>query len=206
MLLRRLGRARRLREIILATSDEPDDEPVARLGHDLGVGVFRGSLKDALSRFVGALGTRPGPVVRITGDCPLIDPGVVDRAVALFEATPGCAYASNVDVRTFPDGLDVEVVSRTALLAASSDTLAPVDREHVTTAVRRDPERFAPATLVADQNLADLRWTLDTADDLALIRAVVERLGPRRHDAELAEILAAIRQSPSLATFRGRRG
>lgn len=206
VLLRRLHLAEEVGEVVLATSDEESDGPVAQLGHDLEIEVHRGPLHDTLSRFVGALGDRPGPVVRITGDCPLLDPGVVDRVIHLFDATPECAYASNVDPRSFPDGLDVEVISRAALLAVDADDLDPSDREHVTPAIRRDPARFASAALLADDDLRDLRWTLDTADDLTFIRAVLDRLGPRRHTAACAEVLAAIRQPPSLADFRGRRG
>jgi spore coat polysaccharide biosynthesis protein SpsF (cytidylyltransferase family) len=206
LLLRRLRHARTLAGIVVATSDRPDDAPVAELARDLEVEVHRGSLTDALGRFIGALGDRPGPVVRITGDCPLVDAAVVDAAVDLFASAPGLAYASNVDPHTYPDGLDVEVVARDALIAIDGESLDTADREHVTAAVRRDPERFPARNLRAEDDLSGLQWSVDTADDLAFVRAVVKRLGDRRHTADRHEVLAAVRTEPSLAGFAGSRG
>jgi spore coat polysaccharide biosynthesis protein SpsF len=206
LLLRRLRHAGSLERIVVATSTGTDDRPVAELGRSLGLEVFRGPLADTLARYVGALGERPGPAVRITGDCPLTDPAVVDAAVELFSATPGCAYVSNVDPPTYPDGLDVEVIARDALLAIHAEPLDAAAREHVTPAVRGDPRRFPARTLRAEEDLSELRWSVDTADDLAFVRAVVERLGERRYAADRHEVLAAVRSEPSLADLGGSRG
>ena len=205
LLLRRVGRAGSLGAVYVATSDEEMDDPIATLASELGVGVGRGPREDVLARFLGVLGAYDGPVVRITGDCPLIDPEVIDATVELYRGTPGCAYASNVEPRFFPDGLDVEVVDADALRAIAAAPLSAADREHVTTAIRADPERFPAATLIRDEDLGELRWTIDEADDLAFVRALVERLGARRYDAPLQEILEAVRTPPSLAGFGGAR-
>lgn len=206
LLLRRLESARRVTAVVVATSDEDGDETIAAEAARCAVGAYRGPLDDVLGRFTGAIGDHDGPVVRVTADCPLIDPGVVDDAVALFEATQGCAYASNVTVRTFPDGLDVEVVAADALRRVAAETSDPAAREHVTIAIRQDPARFPAADLVHPEDLGELRWTVDTQEDLDFVRLVVARLGPRRARAGLAEVLAAVRRPPSLARHEGVRG
>lgn len=206
LMLRRVIQSEEAAEIVIATSDEPVDDPIERVGRDLGVHVFRGERDDVLTRFARAAAGHVGPVIRLTADCPLIDPSVLDEVVRRFRATPGCAYASNIDPRTFPDGLDVEVVSAAALAQVSSEAAAAEDREHVTTAIRRSPDRFPAAKVVSDVSLGDLRWTVDTPDDLEFVRLVVDRLGRTRHTATMWQIIEAVRASPSLAAFRGRRG
>lgn len=206
LLLGRLGHARRLGGIVVATSTDADDDPIERLTRSIGVEVVRGPRQDVLSRFLLAIGERHGPIVRVTGDCPLIDPHIVDETIEHFLSVPGCAYASNVEPRTFPDGLDVEVVDAAVLRAIADEALSPEDREHVTTAVRAQPERFPQAALVSPENLGELRWTVDDAVDLEFIRRVVRLLADRRQQAGLAEILDAVRREPGLALFHGRRG
>lgn len=203
LLLRRLGHARAVGEIRVATSTEADDDAVAAAAAATGVGVHRGSLEDVLGRFAGAAAGHPGPIARITADCPLVDPAVVDAVVDLFERTPGCGYASNVEPRTYPDGLDVEVFSASALADADAETTDPREREHVTGLLRRHPDRWPPAALVGDQDLGELRWTVDTAEDLAFVSAVAARLGARRDRAGLEEILDLVRGDPVLASMPG---
>jgi spore coat polysaccharide biosynthesis protein SpsF len=206
LLLRRLQRASELQRVVVATSTEPADDRIEEVARQVGTDVYRGALDDVLARFVGAAAGHPGPLVRVTADCPLIDPGVVGEAIRLFERTRGCAYASNVEPRSYPVGLDVEVFSATTLEWAADATDDPTDREHVTTLIRRNLSQFHSAALVCEEQLSALRWTIDTVEDLDFVRAVVARLGPRRYTAGLREILAAVRQEPSLAGFHGRRG
>jgi spore coat polysaccharide biosynthesis protein SpsF (cytidylyltransferase family) len=206
LLLQRLQRARRVEQIVVATSTDASDDGVADVARDAGCKTHRGSLDDVLGRFVTAAGDHEGPCARITADCPLIDPALVDAVAELFDRTPNCAYASNIEPRTYPDGLDVEVFSREALKLAAEVATDPQDREHVTTVMRRDPSRFAAASLVADELLGNLRWTVDTGADLDFLRLVVARLGTHRYTAGMREILDAIRTDPSLADYRGRRG
>ena len=208
LLLRRVQQARSVGEVVVATSDRPADDRLEQLGAQLGVRVFRGSLEDVLGRMAAAAAGHDGPVVRLTGDCPLIDPHVVDEVVALLAATPGCRYASNVEPRAHPDGLDVEALAPGLIAELAAEVTDPGDREHVTLAVRHDPQRYGAAALSAEaSDLAELRWTVDTELDLAFVRALVARLGDRRHTAGMNEILDAIRQAPSLAAMAGgRRG
>jgi spore coat polysaccharide biosynthesis protein SpsF len=207
LLLARLGRATLVERIVVATSDQPSDDAIAEAAEAARVAVHRGPLADVLARVVGAVGSWDGPVVRITADCPFTDPGVVDSVVALYERTPGCAYASNIDPRVHPDGLDVEVVAADALRAVAAEAGDEEAREHVTPAIRREPERFPPAALDGDRGLAGLRWTVDEEADLDFVRQVAARLGEGRYTAGPGEIGAAVRQEPSLAFHGGfRRG
>ena len=189
LLLARLRHARTLDAIVVATSDRPDDDAIAAAATALDVSVVRGPLEDVLHRFALALGDHPGPVVRITADCPLTDPALVDLVVTRFAQTPGARYGSNVEEpRSYPDGLDVEVFTRAALLDADARATTAVEREHVTPLLRADPS--GRVAVDSGRALGHLRWTVDTADDLAAVRTLVARLGDRRHVAPWEEILA----------------
>jgi spore coat polysaccharide biosynthesis protein SpsF (cytidylyltransferase family) len=206
LLLKRLRRAAALDDMIVATSVEADDDPVERAALSLGCAVHRGPRDDVLRRFVEAAGERDGTLVRITADCPLIDPAVVDGVVRLLEESPTASYASNVEPRTFPVGLDVEAFSAATLREVDGAADDAQLREHVTLLMRRDRERFPHVTLACREDLSGLRWTVDHAEDLEFVRRVAARLGKRRHQADMWETLAAVRRPPSLADFHGQRG
>ena len=206
LLLKRLGRASDVELVVVATSTDAGDDPIEETARALGFGVHRGPRDDVLARIVGAAEGHPGPITRITGDCPLTDPAIIDEVIELFGRTTGCVYASNVEPRTYPDGLDVEVVSADALKKLARTATDVEDREHVTAVFRRDSSAYPSATLVREQSLGMLRWTVDTAEDLGFVRRLVERLGSRRYAASCDEILAAIHAEPSIAALDGRRG
>jgi spore coat polysaccharide biosynthesis protein SpsF len=175
-LLRRL-RPLRVDGVVIATTEAAADDDVASLARDEGAAVVRGPDTDVLARFVLALDRFPAStVVRITADCPFTDPALVGTALAVRDAT-GADYVSNTLVRTFPDGLDIEVIDADALRIAAAEADDPVEREHVTPFVYRHPERFTLRTLRYPQQLGDLRWTVDTGADLAFVRDVVEHIG-----------------------------
>jgi spore coat polysaccharide biosynthesis protein SpsF (cytidylyltransferase family) len=206
LLVGRLGRAETLDGIVVATSTDVEDDPVDEVARGLGCEVHRGPRDDVLTRYVEAAAGRPGPFVRITADCPLTDPGVVDQVVRLYGRSADVVYASNIEPRSFPVGLDTEVVSRAALLRAGDEARDPDDREHVTLLIRRSPGRYPRVNLTREPDLSHLRWTVDHPQDLEFVRRLVERLGGRRYEAGLEEILVAVRAEPSLADFHGRRG
>jgi spore coat polysaccharide biosynthesis protein SpsF (cytidylyltransferase family) len=206
LLLKRLSRASRVEHIVVATSTDAADDPIEEKVRGLGFGAHRGPRDDVLARIVGAAAGHSGAVARITGDCPLTDPAVVDEVIELFERTTGCVYASNVEPRTYPDGLDVEVVSADALEELARTATNVDDREHVTAVFRRSPNAYPSTALVRERDLGSLRWTVDTAEDLGFMRRLVGRLGPRRYVASCDEILTAIHAEPSLAALDGRRG
>lgn len=197
LMLGRLSGARRLNGLIVATTTDASDDPLALLCQRLNVPCFRGSVDDVLDRFYQAaiaFGS-PATVVRLTGDCPLHDPGVVDQVVTYFQQG-GYDYVSNVNPPTFPDGLDTEVFSFRALAAAWHEAQLQSDREHVTPFIRNHPERFAAGNVAYEPDLSHLRWTLDEARDLAFIRAVYDRMG--RINFSLQETVELIRREPEL--------
>ena len=142
--IERVSRSALIDRIVLATSTDAGDDPLAACAEALGVGVHRGSLDDVLDRFVGALEAF-GPadhVVRLTGDCPLADPAVIDATIAHVIAA-GVDYGSNTPPhRTFPKGLDVEVMTAAALRAAAARASTPEEHEHVTWGLHQHPELY----------------------------------------------------------------
>ncbi|MDP3299887.1 MAG: glycosyltransferase family protein, partial [Phenylobacterium sp.] len=151
MLLRqieRVRRARRVDQIVVATSLEPSDDPLVDVLKEAGLAVHRGPLADVLARFVGALDVWPADhVVRLTGDCPLIDPEVIDATIALHLGE-GADYTHNrYDPSGYPKGQDVEVISAAALRRTAAQDRSPEAREHVTWAVRNAPDLYRVARL-----------------------------------------------------------
>jgi spore coat polysaccharide biosynthesis protein SpsF len=169
----RVRRARSLDGLCVATSSDPSDDPLAEAVAAEDITLFRGSLEDVLDRFVGAARSCGAErVVRLTGDCPLIDPGLIDEVVGALE--PGVDYVSNAAPPTFPDGLDVEAMTRSALEAAATEASLGSEREHVTPFIRNRPQRFRAANVGGSVDLSALRWTIDYPDDLALVRRLVD--------------------------------
>lgn len=189
LLLERLSRAQEVDRIVVVTSTSADDGPIVAAAARQGVSVIRGPLDDVLERYrMAMVNSEYAAVVRITGDCPLIDPEVVDLVVEHFHAGE-CEYVSNsLDPRTYPDGLDVELLSRAALLRAAQDASTSFEREHVTPYIREHPELFSQAALNLDQDWSDVRITLDTPEDLEIIRKIVAVAG---RDAATNELVAA---------------
>ena len=178
--IERLRRARLIDDLVVATSVDGSDDPLADFLEAQGVGVFRGPLDDVLGRFCGALEAHPQArtVIRLTADCPLADWGVIDQVIARHR-DEGADYAANTPaVRTFPHGLDTEVVKASVLLEAGREAADPYEREHVTPFVYRRPERYRMAWVSREPPLAHLRWTVDVPGDLVFVRGVYERLYP----------------------------
>lgn len=175
--LERLARATHIDQIVVATSSDASDDPLVETLHSFGYSTFRGSLTDVLSRFTGAAREHQADVVvRITADCPLLSPTVVDRVIEEFQAA-GVDYASNTLDPTYPDGLDVEVVRVAALEALAAMELDADEREHVTLGIYRRPETFTVHSVTDPAaNQSDLRWTVDTPEDLDFVAWVYESL------------------------------
>ena len=195
--LERVRRAESVDETLVATSDLPGDDPLAEWLTVGGHAFFRGSERDVLARFAGAaVQSGADAIVRITADCPLIDPGVIDEVVAAFRAgQPDLAYASNVlPRRTFPRGLDTEVFAREALELCEREATDASSREHVTPFIYRHPERFRLHGIEADADYSEHRWTVDTPEDFELIENIYRALG----DSEFSwkDVLHLVAKNP----------
>lgn len=193
------ARASRLADdVCVATTIEDTDDVLAAHLDTLGVQHIRGSLNDVLARYVQAAeASRADTIVRITCDCPLIDPAIIDETIAAFRAAPAVDYCSNTLVRTYPIGMDTEVFSREALERAYAQATAATEREHVTPYLYQHPELFALRNVEAPgwARRPDLRLTLDEPADLELLRAMVA-LVPE--GAGLEAVLEALRMHPEL--------
>lgn len=180
VLLARLARAREIDEVMVATSVDPCNQPLSDHVAALGFKCYRGSENDVLDRYVQAARlAKADVVVRITGDCPLVDPALVDEAIRLFK-TSQTDYLSNVSPPTFPDGLDIEVFTAQALEKAARETALPFDREHVTPYLRTNSQ-FRQAGLQHDEDLSGLRWTVDESSDYEVMSRVFTHFSPDIH-------------------------
>jgi spore coat polysaccharide biosynthesis protein SpsF len=176
--IERIGRAERVDALTVATSAEASDDGVAALCARLGVECYRGSLDDVLDRFYeAAQRSRPSHVMRLTGDCPLTDPAILDALVELHVAG-GFGYSSNVEERTYPDGLDAEIFRHDLLVRAWREATSPYDREHVTPFMRRTGPGSRRGILRDRIDRSNLRWTVDFPEDFAFASRVFEELYP----------------------------
>jgi spore coat polysaccharide biosynthesis protein SpsF len=189
--IERLMRSARLDRLVVATSDEASDDGLAAYLEAAGVGVHRGPLHDVLARFAGAVEVF-GPcehVARLTADCPLTDWRVLDACIDLH-TEGGFDYSANDLQRTYPHGLDVEVMKMETLLTAAREATAPADREHVTPFIYQRPERFRLGSLTQARDLSGERWTVDTPADFEFAQRVYERLYPDNPAFTSEDILA----------------
>ena len=176
--VRRTVRARLVDEVVVATSTADADDPIVAECRELRVACFRGSEEDVLDRYYhAAVAHRADVVVRITSDCPLIDPEVTDQVIRAFlEMQPD--YASNTLHRTYPRGLDTEVTTRAALEQAWREATEPHQRIHVTPYLYQHAEHFILLPVIGSEDLSAGRWCVDTPEDLEFLRAIYARLGP----------------------------
>lgn len=196
----RLRRASLIDAVVVATTTNPEDDAIARYCESANCPAFRGSETDVLDRYwETAKALRPTFVVRVTSDCPLIDPGVADKTIAAFRATrPPADYAStSLPPRTYPRGLDVEVFTTASLERAWREDRAPGSREHVTPYIYRNPTLFSLLRVAQPGDDSNLRWTVDTEADLAFVRAVYDAFDDDTFTWE--DVLALLRRRPELS-------
>jgi spore coat polysaccharide biosynthesis protein SpsF len=195
--VRRLGRAKGLDQIVVATTTARSDDAIVRECARLGTLCFRGSEEDVLDRYhQAARYAEASVVVRITSDCPLIEPALVDETIqVLFEQDAD--HASNVVPRTFPRGLDTEVFTMTALERAWREAQSHYQREHVTPYFYEHPELFRAASHRGPKDYSRHRWTLDTVEDLLLIRTIYARFN-NRDDFHWWDAIALMEKEPQL--------
>lgn len=204
VMIERVRQTSRVDEIVLATSLDTSDTALAECIATLGVRVFRGSLDDVLGRFaMAAREAEADVVIRLTGDCPLIDPAVIDAVIDL-RARTGADYASNIDPPTFPDGLDCEVFLAETLQRADTSAMDAQAREHVTLWMRRPEAQLTRQVLRLPFDASGLRLTVDYPDDLVAVARVLELVG--KPDPDLFDMLRVLSLHPEIsATNRHQR-
>ena len=193
--LNRLGRSWLIQESVVATTIEPADDAIVEHCERTGRKVFRGSEQDVLDRYYQAAKyVNADVVVRITSDCPVIDPEVTDATIRAF-LDQHADYASNIRVRSYPRGLDTEVMTLQALERAWRESTKPYQREHVTPYIYENPQEFKLHGIENDTDCSRHRWTVDTPEDLQLLRAIYERFGGR-DDFGWREVLKLVESDP----------
>ncbi len=195
--VRRLSRAQSLHEVIVATTTEAQDDAVAELARARGWPCIRGSRDDVLDRYYQAATDRMADlVVRVTGDCPFIEPILVDQVVAaLLDGWPDVDLSSNVwPRRTFPRGLDAEALTSLALARVWREDHSPRTREHVTAHIYKNPQQYRIVGVQGENDLSEHRWTVDTCEDWALAECLYHHFG---HDQfGYKDVLSALAQNP----------
>ncbi|NER34636.1 MAG: aminotransferase class III-fold pyridoxal phosphate-dependent enzyme [Oscillatoria sp. SIO1A7] len=198
LLLRRLSRSKLVDRIIVATSQDTRNQPLVDCVRGLGYEVYKGSEDDVLDRYYQvAAAYKPETVIRITGDCPLVDAELVDRAISIFQNS-NIDYLSNTNPPTYPDGLDVEVFCFSALAEAWREARQPYEREHVTPYIR-ESGKFRLLNIHHTEDCSSKRWTVDEPEDFEVIKNIFEHFAPCC-DFSWLEVLELERQHPEFFT------
>jgi spore coat polysaccharide biosynthesis protein SpsF (cytidylyltransferase family) len=202
--LARLARCREIDRLIVATSTDRSDDALTELCQRLDVACYRGSLDDVLDRFFQAAKPyQPQHVVRLTGDCPLTDPALIDELI-LFHIAQDNDYTSNCHEPSLPDGLDAEVMRMSALETAWREAHLPSEREHVTPYLRKHPDRFRIGSWKHPIDLSHHRWTVDEPEDFLFVSAVYEALYPNDPAFGMQEVLTLMAHQPQLKGINAR--
>lgn len=196
--IERLRQVKAADEIIIATTTNETDEPILELCGRLGVSTYRGPEGDVLARYYGAAQAYGLElIVRVTSDCPVIDPEVVNNLIEFYldnQAT--CDYAANTLQRTFPRGMDTEVFPFRVLEEAYREAQALPEREHVTPFIYGSPQRYRLANVAYAEDQSRHRWTVDTPEDFELIERIIGSLYPVNPQFRLADILRLLELNP----------
>jgi len=200
-LVERLRRVRQADAFVIATTVNAADDPIVALCERLGVAVTRGPELDVLARYHAAARVHGADiVVRVTSDCPLIDPELIDAMILGFrEADDAPDYLSNTLQPTFPYGMAVEVFRAGALAEAHAEAAAEPEREHVTPFLYLRPERYRIRHYRQAEDLSRHRWTVDTPEDFELVRRLIEDIYPHNPAFRMADVLAALAHHPDWA-------
>lgn len=196
--LERIARSSRIDQVVVATSQEATDDELAAVLIERGVLVRRGPLDDVFARFSQVVDEfAPATVVRLTADCPLTDPGVLDDLVDLHLSS-GADYSSNAIERTFPHGLDAECMKADVFARLNTLELTVDEREHVTLGIYSRPGEFTLSSLIQKPSWSHLRWTVDYPSDLTFVRAVYHALYEIDPAFDQSSIIQLLEERPDL--------
>lgn len=203
--IERVARARKIDKLVVATSDGREDDAIEKAVLREGIPVFRGSLHDVQERFIGALDAHPADhVVRLTADCPLADPDLIDATIELYLSSDADYATNTAPGRAWPKGTDIEVM-RASVLREAAKVATPEAREHVTWDIRMQPERWRQVFLACHPDQGAVRWTVDRPDDYAFVATVYDALYPKNHAFTSDDVRAFVRDRPDLEEYGGDR-
>jgi spore coat polysaccharide biosynthesis protein SpsF len=203
--LDRLRRCKKIDRLIVATSVEKSDDDIAAFCASEGIACYRGPLHDVLARYEGAARENDpvDHIVRLTGDCPLADPEVIDTVISTHLAG-NYDYSANTIVPRYPNGLDAEIMTRAALRLMAAEASTAYEREHVTPFLYTRPTRFRLGSLESKVNQSHMRWTVDTADDFRMVETVYRELLPVNEQFVSADIVSLLERRPDIAAINRR--
>ena len=198
--IQRVFRSTLVEDVIVATSVSSSDDELVEFLESEGIKVFRGSLDNVLSRFLEiSKRINPTNIIRLTGDCPLVMPKLIDEMIVYFEEKlPD--YLSNSLVPSFPDGLDVEILSIEAISRLESLSLSKMEFEHVTLGLYKRPDMFRVLNFSSPINRSNMRWTVDYPEDLDFVRSVYSHFKGRETTFEYQEVLEFLRSNPEVVS------
>lgn len=197
-LINRLKQVKSIQEIVLATTVNQTDDPLVEFSRRNGISYFRGSEEDVMLRVIGAAESASMEiVVEITGDCPIIDPLIVEQTIQMFLHN-SCDYASNAHIRSYPEGMDTQVFRLEILKRSAEMTNDPLDHEHVTLHIRNHPELFSHVYLIASPDLywPELGLTLDEQKDYELLKKIIEYYGDANPYFSCREVISLLKSKP----------
>ena len=197
--LERLQASKELDQIVIATTNEKQDDVIAQFCEVQGINYYRGSEQDVLKRYYEAAKTFGGEIiVRLTSDCPIIDPQIVDEVIVFYKKNRLIYdYVSNTVERTYPRGLDTEVFSFKAMEKAYFEASLESEREHVTLYLHTNPDVFSIGSWKGKEDYSEHRWTVDTPEDFELIKLILEKLYLHNPLFSLEDTIAVMLQNPT---------
>jgi len=202
-LVTRLRAVPSIDEIVLATTTNATDDVLVEFAQGVGISCYRGSEEDVMTRVIGAAESANADLlVEVTGDNPIIDPMIIEQTIRMFLAND-CEYASNVEVRSYPDGMDTQVFRTDTLKRSALMTNDPLDHEHVTLYIRNHPELFRQVHLVAppDMHWPGLGLTLDEEADYKLLKTIIEHFGDSNPLFSCRQVIQLLRANPDWLTI-----
>jgi spore coat polysaccharide biosynthesis protein SpsF len=195
-LIDRLKRVKHQNTLVIATTTHSKDDPIVQFCEKESVYIYRGSEEDVLDRYLQAAHLyQADMVVRVTSDCPLIDPEVIDQTIDYF-LQHDVDYVSNTILRTYPRGMDVETFTIKALQDAASFGTKKADREHVTYYIYSHPEKYQIGQIQKPRDDSKYRWTVDTSEDFDLIKTILEAVFPKNPEFTLTDLLILLEKHP----------
>ena len=199
-LTKRLKRVKSLDCIVLATTFNKSDNILEEFANEFNIECFRGSEDNVLNRVLNAAETHNADViVEITADCPLIDPDLIEKAINIFK-NYNVDYVSNCNIRSYPDGMDVQVFSKNALKKSAFMTTSDLEKEHVTLHIRNNPNMFKIFDMVAPEShfWPNLGLTLDEINDYKLLDIIISNFNKRKEDFNCLDIINFLKDNPDL--------
>ncbi len=203
ILVNRLKQVKAIDEIVIATTTNRTDDCLAEFAAQREIKRFRGSEDDVMARVIGATESVDADIiVEITGDCPIIDPLIVGQTIQMYLYND-CDYVGNGHIRSYPDGMDSQILSLETLKRSAAMTKDPLDHEHVTLHIRNHPELFRHIYLIApaDQYWPELGLTLDEEKDYKLLKKIIEHFGDKKPYFSCGEVIELLRANPDWVDY-----